>query len=302
MLCKYFLITCFTFILSACVLNKLDEFHEDQADVHLTSHHLDWEPNFQRAGKFYKEGNYTSALVELKPLAHEGIADAQAMLGYMYLEGQGVAKDVTRAISWLKKAADQGVSESYAMLGYIYLNGGDGVERDGQQAKDWFLKASLRGIRQAQFQLAYLYSHGLEGVKQDPALGLKWYKKSAYAGYPPSQHNLALIFLEGKADVNKNPSEALKWFLRAAESNYERSQISLAGIYFLGEDIEQNLIKAYMWAFIASKNNAEGEGTNVIRVMEKYLKEDEIKRAEELAIFCLKTDLQGCEKMSAQWL
>ena len=55
-------------------------------------------------------------------------------------------------------------------------------------------------------------------------------------------------------------------------------------------------------AFIASKNNVEGEGINFIRVMKKHLKDDEIKRAEELAIFCLKNDLQGCEKIYAQWL
>ena len=50
-----------------------------------------------------------------------------------------------------------------------------------------------------------------------------------------------------------------------------------------------------MWAFIASKNNVEGEGINFISVMKKHLKDDEIKRAEELAIFCLKNDLKPRE-------
>ncbi len=57
----------------------------------------------------YEKGDYATALKEWRPLAAQGNAAAQALLGMMYYEeGQGVPKDYVQAYMWLSLAAAQG--------------------------------------------------------------------------------------------------------------------------------------------------------------------------------------------------
>ena len=48
----------------------------------------------------YRQGSYPVALKELKPLAEQGNALAQNVLGFMYANGQGVPQDDKEAASW----------------------------------------------------------------------------------------------------------------------------------------------------------------------------------------------------------
>ena len=56
----------------------------------------------------FNRGDYATALKELRPLAAQGNAAAQALLGMMYEEGQGVPQDDVQAYVWLSLAAAQG--------------------------------------------------------------------------------------------------------------------------------------------------------------------------------------------------
>ncbi|MFM2366475.1 MAG: hypothetical protein RIR95_1083, partial [Pseudomonadota bacterium] len=55
-----------------------------------------------------RAGDYETALREWRPLADQGHADAQAFLGAMYINGDGVARDPEEAARWYRLAADQG--------------------------------------------------------------------------------------------------------------------------------------------------------------------------------------------------
>ena len=63
--------------------------------------------------------------------AERGDAEAQASLGFMYANGQGVAQDDAEAVRWYHLAAEQGVAEAQRNLGGMYANGRDGA-RDEQ--------------------------------------------------------------------------------------------------------------------------------------------------------------------------
>ena len=56
----------------------------------------------------YQRSDYSTALQIFRPLAEQGNAFAQANLGWMYAQGQGVAQDYAQAVAWWRKAADQG--------------------------------------------------------------------------------------------------------------------------------------------------------------------------------------------------
>lgn len=53
-------------------------------------------------------GDYETALLEWRPLAAQGDADAQYNLGVMYDNGQGVIQDYAEAVNWYRLAAKQG--------------------------------------------------------------------------------------------------------------------------------------------------------------------------------------------------
>jgi TPR repeat protein len=62
--------------------------------------------NAERAA--YKQGDYATAVREWRPLAKQGHAHAQFMLGVMYRKGQGVPQDDAESVRWSRKAAEPG--------------------------------------------------------------------------------------------------------------------------------------------------------------------------------------------------
>ena len=72
-------------------------------------------------------------LAELRARADQGDADAQSILGGMYANGQGVAKDEVEAVKWYRKAAEQNHAAAQFALGGCYYTG-QGVEKDYTEA------------------------------------------------------------------------------------------------------------------------------------------------------------------------
>ena len=62
-------------------------------------------------------GNYATALREWKPLAEQGIAEAQYNLGIMYDNGYGVTQDHAEAVRWYRMAAEQGNAAAGSVRG-----------------------------------------------------------------------------------------------------------------------------------------------------------------------------------------
>lgn len=77
-------------------------------------------------------------------LAHEGDNRGQAMMGRMYLKGQGVRKDINESMRWFRKAAEQGNGFAQDQLGVAYMRG-RGTELNNLLAYKWFRLANLNG-------------------------------------------------------------------------------------------------------------------------------------------------------------
>ena len=57
----------------------------------------------------YERGDYETALREFRPLAEQGEAKAQAILGVVYSKGGGVPQDDAEAVKWYRLGAEQGL-------------------------------------------------------------------------------------------------------------------------------------------------------------------------------------------------
>ncbi len=65
--------------------------------------------DFEAGAEAFKRSDYATALKEWRPLAEQGHAGAQVMLGVMYDYGRGVTKDNVQAYMWLNLAAVRGL-------------------------------------------------------------------------------------------------------------------------------------------------------------------------------------------------
>ena len=161
-----------------------------------------------------QNGVFFFALAEWRPLAEQGLADAQYGLGVMYRNGYGVLQDYKEAVKWYRLAAEQGHTEAQVNLGNMYFNG-DGVLQDHKETVKWFRLAAEQGNAEAQFNLGVMYHK--DGVLQDH-------------------------------------KEAVKWFRLAAEQGFADAQVNLGVKYDNGEGVLQDSVYAHIWYNIASAN------------------------------------------------
>jgi len=112
------------------------------------------------------------------PLAEKGNAEAQRLLGWLYVHGNKTDPD--KAYYWYSKSAEQGDIYAVNNLGRHFLRKGDFCK-----ARPWFEKAAERGFAPAQYDLAVIYYYG-EGVVIDNDKAQKLFKQAADQGFQPA--------------------------------------------------------------------------------------------------------------------
>lgn len=116
--------------------------------------------------------DYTTAYYFWRPLAEQGDAIAQFLVGEMYLSGAGVEQDDVEALRWLRRAADKNDADAQFEVGAMYHNG-RGKERNVYEAVRWYRLAAENGEARAQTNLGAMYDEG-EGVPQDYSAAMRW--------------------------------------------------------------------------------------------------------------------------------
>jgi len=155
-----------------------------------------------------RQGDFKAGFDLIKPIAGQGNAHAQRIVGLIYYRGWHVTKDMGEATNWLSKSANQGDIVAQYFMGIILMN------------------------------------YFLDGYDKSEAL--EWFKKSAKQGHDGSQEKLGTIYLKGKI-VPEDYAEALKWYLKAAEQGNKKAQTSLGEMYRDGIGVDKDFIRAHMW-------------------------------------------------------
>lgn len=219
------------------------------------------------AQKAYQAGDYQTAMRIWRPLAEQGNAQAQVMLGLLYDQGQGVISDFSKAVYWWRQAAEQGDPLAQDFLGVMYLNG-MGVPPDQKQARVWRRKAyeqwlprAQRGDGEAIYRLYNMYvdtppddyPRHLRGHPNDIGMNLPevwklvtdFWRKRAVAGDARSQLRLAEALKLSGAPGGR--AEAARWLHKAAEQGLAEAQYRLGldyygHVYFMPKDYQQAVL------------------------------------------------------------
>ena len=156
--------------------------------------------------------------------ANGGIAVAKYKLGKMLLNGDGVEKDIVKAVEWLKQAAlEENEFAEYA-LGRLYLKGAE-VEKNDVVAEEYLLKAAKHGNKYAEYILGKEYLRG-ENFPKDVQKAIDYLKRAAEKGLNFAEYELGKIYLFGK-DIPKDTETALEYLKSAAASGNEYAQALL---------------------------------------------------------------------------
>ena len=139
-----------------------------------------WAADFEKGFAAAEAGDFATALIEWKPLAEQGDADAQYNLGVMYANGEGVIEDDKEAVKWYRLAAEQGNAEGQFNLGTMYARG-EGVIENYKEVVKWYRLAAEQGYADAQSHLAYMHANG-QGVIQDNVYAHMWWNIAASNG------------------------------------------------------------------------------------------------------------------------
>ncbi len=122
-------------------------------------------PGAELARRDYDRGNYDVALQKAQPLAVAGDPAAQMLLGMMYADGKGVARDDVQSWQWYWKAAVGGNAQAQLALVAIYRDG-RGVAVDNDLANYWQWKVAIafeqgeKAKLEAEITRAVAASHG----------------------------------------------------------------------------------------------------------------------------------------------
>ena len=94
--------------------------------------------------RYWNNQEYDKWFAGHLPLAEHGYPLAECQIGYCYLEGLGVEKDLEKALYWTRRAAEHGDRDGQFNLGCFYEEG-TAAAPDMEQADFWYQAAARQG-------------------------------------------------------------------------------------------------------------------------------------------------------------
>lgn len=148
--------------------------------------------------KAYLKKDYDTAVTKYTYAAENDNANAKYALAIMYMEGEGVDKDMGKTLQFLEQACVQEQKDALLMLGLFYLYG-DNVPTDEVKGADLIYRAGVAQNDVAMYYMGHLYAAGI-GVTKDLRRAQMWMNNAKEFGFPVKEELLTLKGLEALYD------------------------------------------------------------------------------------------------------
>ena len=123
---------------------------------------------------YYNERKYKKSLELARELIAMGVSFAKVLLGTLYMHGQSVKKDTSKALKIWTEAAKEGVPNAQFNLGITYINGTiKNIPLDVSKSIKYLEMASNNNHPEACFTLGQIYSDG-KHIESDHSLAWKY--------------------------------------------------------------------------------------------------------------------------------
>ncbi len=165
--------------------------------------------------------------------AADGDGQSQWQLAQSYENGDGVGRDVAKAMVWLHSAAESGVADAQYTLAEKYFKGELGLQRNARQAVGWLRKAALQGHLPASYRLGEVYFNGY-GVTKNYVLAAAAMKQPAKANFQDARVYLGYMSFTGQG-MARDKDRGAAMLRQAANAGYQRALVLLWQAYAVGE-------------------------------------------------------------------
>jgi TPR repeat protein len=212
--------------------------------------------------KLSKQEREAAQLMEEAALG--GVPQAQFFLGNVYKNGQGVEKDLGKAVWWWTRAAEYGNQPSADLLGKLRRQAlsRDQPERKRREAQEAF-GAYRRRLWEEYREYSPVDDNETIGMRllhdhrRDAAVPMLL--REGYALSEPAQVELGRLYEQGWDNVlPPHDKKILACFELTAADGFHRAQRTLARIYAKGIGVPANVpkAKAILKGFSKSESNA----------------------------------------------
>jgi TPR repeat protein len=124
-------------------------------------------------------------------LAEQGNKEAQYIVGEMYEQGSGVAKNKAKALHWFETSASQGHKKSGYKLLYLEIQS-NGLNDFSKSQLGVLRKEAVSGDANAQYYLGKMYAAGV-GVPKSLTNALTWLNKATFSGLSEAEHEAITV-------------------------------------------------------------------------------------------------------------
>lgn len=124
-------------------------------------------------------------------LAEQGNKEAQYIVGEMYEQGSGVAKNKTKALRWFETSASQGHKKSTYKLLYLEIQS-NGLNDFSKSQLGVLRQEAVSGDENAQYYLGKMYAAGV-GVPKSLTNALTWLNKATFNGLSEAEHEAIVV-------------------------------------------------------------------------------------------------------------
>jgi len=177
---------------------------------------------------------------------HAALGDAGAQFGWgmCYATGEGVEKDIAKALEWVEKAAAQGHRQAQESL-QQYKEKGTFFSEPKIEASH-YREAAEQGDAQACYMLSMCYSRGIGGVEKNVEKGIEWLTKAADQGHAQAQWLLGVRYQNAEG-VDRDFVKAVTLFKQSADQNFAEAQFMLGVAYQYGVGVKKDVALATEW-------------------------------------------------------
>jgi TPR repeat protein len=229
-------------------------------------------------------GNADDAMKEARVGTELGSSMAMTLLGVMFADGNGVARDYGAALKLFREAAKKDHPLAAFNLGVMLANGwgtpaddadaiaqfhraaggydplamqilgeayarGRGVVADPEAVERWWKKAGERPSAWPEGHRNPLRIAPLGRVEPDGAALVAWYERQARAGELWAQNYVGHLYEAGQW-VAQDYAMAQTWYRRAAEAGFGPAQMSMAMVYWKGLGVERDDNESRRWSMM----------------------------------------------------
>ncbi len=199
------------------------------------------------------ENKMNDRIKELTEKAKKGDVEAQAELGEIYLQGNGVKADYKKSMEWSKKAAEKKNYRAMRNIGILYLEG-LGVKKDYKKAFDSFSSSVDGGDAQGPRYLGIMSENGL-GVKKSLDDAEFYYEIGDSSGDLVSSYRLGKLY-EKVGDYAKSIE-----FYKKTEDRMDKDAApmyeALGDLYSNGKGVEKSTKEAREYYEKAIKSGSQ---------------------------------------------